>query len=145
MNKTYIPRNDNLKQAKWYLIDANNETLGRLSTLVASMLKGKHQQHYTPYLINKNYIIIINSENILVTGRKKDQKTYTRHSGQPGGLKIEKFKDLKKRIPNRIIEHAVKGMLPKGSLGKQLFRQIKIYPNNIHPHLAQKPSTIKVN
>lgn len=146
MNKTYIPKKKNINLKKqWHIIDAKNQTLGRLSTLVASILRGKHEVDYTPYLINKNFIIIINSQDIRVTGNKNSQKMYKRHSGRPGGLKSETFQQLNKRLPNRILEKCIKGMLPKGPLGKQLFRQLKVYPNNHHPHIAQKPNTIYIN
>lgn len=146
MNKTYIPTKTTISlKTKWHIIDAQNQTLGRLSTLIANILRGKHEIDYTPYLINKNFIIIINSKYIKVTGNKKYQKTYKRHSGRPGGLKSETFQELNQRLPNRILEKSIKGMLPKGPLGKQLFRQLKIYPNNNHPHIAQKPHTIYIN
>lgn len=146
MNKTYIPNTKTIElQTRWYLIDAQNQTLGRISTLIANILKGKYNTDYTPYLINKNFIVIINSKHIKVTGKKQYKKTYKRHSGRPGGLKSETFQQLKQRIPNRIIEQSVKGMLPKGPLGRQLFRQLKIYPTHIHPHIAQKPSIIQTH
>lgn len=140
MNDTYIPSKKISK--RWYLIDANNQTLGRLSTKVASILRGKNSIEYTPFLNTQSYIIVINSRNIKVTGQKKYKKLYKRHSGQPGGLKIETFEQLNQRIPNKIIEKAVKGMLPKGPLGRKLFTQLKVYANNNHPHEAQQPKNI---
>nr|UAT97839.1 ribosomal protein L13 [Ahnfeltia fastigiata] len=143
MNKTYIPK-QNIKH-KWYLINAKNQTLGRLSTKIATILRGKNEVSYTPYLTNQSYIIIINAQSIVVTGQKKSQKTYIRHSGRPGGLKKETFEQLQARIPNRIIEKSVKGMLPKGPLGRKLFTQIKVYSGNEHPHIAQSPDIISLN
>lgn len=140
MNDTYIPSKKINK--KWYLIDASNQTLGRLSTTIASILRGKNSIDYTPFLNTKSYIIIINAKSIKVTGQKKYKKLYKRHSGQPGGLKIETFEQLNQRIPSKIIEKAVKGMLPKGPLGRKLFTQLKVYANNNHPHKAQQPEDI---
>nr|YP_010986129.1 ribosomal protein L13 [Polyopes affinis]WOL37047.1 ribosomal protein L13 [Polyopes affinis] len=142
MNKTYIPTQKSKNTDRWYLIDAENQTLGRLSTNIAIILRGKNEITYTPYLENNAYIIIKNAELIQVTGQKKLQKTYKRHSGRPGGLKSETFSELQKRIPIRIIEKSVKGMLPKGSLGRKLFTKLKVYSGNTHPHTAQQPQQI---
>lgn len=120
MNTTFIPSSTYLKK-KWYLIDANEKTLGRLSTEVANILQGKNKVNYYPSIDLGDYVIIINAEKINVTGKKNEQKLYRRHSGRPGGMKIETFKMLQKRIPERIIEKAVKGMLPKGVLGRKMY------------------------
>lgn len=138
MNKTSITTYN----SKWYIVDAQNQRLGRLSTHIATILKGKNKPTYTPYLENNNYIIVINAKDISVTGNKKYQKKYKRHSGKPGGLKVERFVDLQERIPERIIEKAIKGMLPKNNLGRQLFKKVRIYQDNKHPHDAQKPELI---
>ena len=127
---------------KWYLIDAQGKTLGRLATLISSIISGKHK---STYLANKDcgdYVIIINAEEIKVTGKKFKQKPYRRHSGKPGGLKIEKFENLQKRYPERIIEQAVKGMLPKGVLGRTLYRNLKVYRGKNHPHIPQNPELL---
>jgi large subunit ribosomal protein L13 len=142
MNKTYRPNPKN--QNKWYLIDAQGKNLGRLSTAVANTLRGKKNPEYTPSLDCGNNIIIINTQKIVVTGQKRFQKIYYRHSGRPGGLKTETFEQLQKRSPNKIIEKAVKRMLPKGPLGRQLFKKLKAYPNNIHPHKAQNPTILHI-
>ena len=144
MNKTYIPGHKNKQNVTWYLIDAESQNLGRLSTKIASILKGKYDITYTPYLNPKKHIIIINAKYIYIANNKKRQKEYKRHSGQPGGLKSETLEKLLKRIPTRIIEQSVKGMLSKNSLGRELFRQLKVYPENQHPHEAQKPQTIRL-
>lgn len=140
MNKTYIPK----KSAKhsWYLIDAKNQTLGRICTKIASILKGKTNSDYTPYFINESYIIVINAKHVQVSGRKKSQKIYYRHTGKPGSLKKESFEQLQTRIPSRIIEKAVKGMLPKNALGRTLFTHLKVYSTTFHPHDAQNPITL---
>nr|YP_009295619.1 50S ribosomal protein L13 [Mastocarpus papillatus]AOL58103.1 50S ribosomal protein L13 [Mastocarpus papillatus] len=140
MNTTYIPKK--IEQKKWYLIDASNERLGRLSTKIATILRGKNCAEYTSFLNAQFYVIVTNAHKINITGQKKYQKTYKKHSGQPGGLRVETFEQLNKRIPNRIIEKAVKGMLPKGPLGRKLFSQLKVYSSSNHPHEAQKPEDI---
>ena len=140
MNDTYIPSKKVNK--RWYLIDASNQTLGRLSTKIASILRGKNNIDYTPFLNTQSYVIIINAQDVQVTGQKKYKKLYKRHSGQPGGLKIETFEQLNQRIPSKIIEKAVKGMLPKGPLGRKLFTQLKVYAHDNHPHEAQQPEDI---
>nr|YP_010619332.1 Ribosomal protein L13 [Amplisiphonia pacifica]WAX03345.1 Ribosomal protein L13 [Amplisiphonia pacifica] len=140
-NKTIIKESE--EKISWYIIDAKEYRLGRLSSKVAYLLRNKNNINYLPYREGKSRIIIINSKQIQITGNKNTQKTYKRHSGRPGGLKIEVFEKLQKRIPNRILEHAIKGMLPKNSLGRRLMKNIKIYPDNLHPHTNHKP--IKLN
>ena len=136
-NKTYIKKEKT--KNSWYLIDAKGQRLGRISTKIASILRGKNENNYKSNINHNNYIIIINSKHITVTGQKKYQKLYKRHSGKPGSMKIDTFNELQQRIPNRIIEKAIKGMLPKGKLGRKLFHQIKIYEEEQHQHDAQKP------
>nr|YP_009732274.1 50S ribosomal protein L13 [Gracilaria spinulosa]QHS70763.1 50S ribosomal protein L13 [Gracilaria spinulosa] len=140
MNKTYILQKPSY--SKWYIIDAKDRNLGRLSSKIAKLLKGKNSTSYTPYINHKIYIIIINSKSIKVTGKKVFQKTYKKHSGYPGGLRINTFHHFLSRKPNVILEKSIKGMLPKGILGKQLFKQLKIYPYTEHPHKPQKPEVI---
>lgn len=140
MNNTYIPKK--IEKQKWYLIDATDQTLGRLSTKISTILRGKNNIEYTNFLNAQSYIIIINAQKIHITGQKKQQKTYKRHSGRPGGLIVKTFEQLNKRMPNKIIEQSVKGMLPKGSLGRKLFSQLKVYSSDHHPHTAQQPEDI---
>jgi large subunit ribosomal protein L13 len=144
MNKTPLPNPDTLDK-KWYVIDAADQRLGRLATEVAMILRGKNKPTYTPHLDTGDFVIIINAEKIAVTGKKRQQKLYRRHSGRPGGMKVETFDKLQKRIPERIIEHAVKGMLPKNTLGRQLFTHLKVYAGGSHPHQAQKPEILAIN
>ena len=137
MNKTQVPAlNTN---SIWYVIDAKDQNLGRMSTHISNILRGKNKPSYTPYLDTGDYVIVINSAQVSVSGNKTNQKLYRRHSGQPGGLKIETFEQLQTRLPNRIIEKSVKGMLPKGPLGRKLFTKLKVYSGPFHPHNAQKP------
>nr|YP_009498015.1 ribosomal protein L13 [Gracilaria changii]ART65278.1 ribosomal protein L13 [Gracilaria changii] len=142
MNTTYIARQQ--KDTKWYIIDAKNKNLGRLSSQIAQLLKGKNSASYTPYINHKIYIILINSKLIQVTGKKFTQKTYKQYSGYPGGLKSRKFSYILSQKPNMILEKSIKGMLPKGILGRKLFTQLKIYSDNKHPHQPQKPEVITV-
>ena len=144
MNKTYVPSPDSINR-KWFLVDAKNQTLGRLATEVASLLRGKTKANFTPHLDIGDFVIVINAEKIKVTGKKSDQKLYRRHSGRPGGMKVETFKSLQSRIPERIVEKAIKGMLPHTRLGRQLFNKLKVYKGSDHPHSAQEPKTLNIN
>tara|TARA_B100000212_G_C27015321_1_gene380889 strand:+ start:81 stop:512 length:432 start_codon:yes stop_codon:yes gene_type:complete len=138
MNKTTTPSVENIKR-EWFLIDAKHKTLGRLATEIAVILRGKNKPSFTPHLDTGDFVIVVNAEKVEVTGKKSSQKLYRRHSGRPGGMKIEKFETLQERIPERIIEQAVKGMLPHNTLGRQQFRKLKVYKGSEHPHEAQNP------
>nr|YP_010873234.1 ribosomal protein L13 [Nemalion vermiculare]WGV34416.1 ribosomal protein L13 [Nemalion vermiculare] len=144
MNTTYLSQSNKSKQSKWYLVDAQGYTLGRLSTEVAKILRGKNEPSFNPSYNIRGYVIIVNTEKIDVSGRKRLQKVYHRHSGKPGGLKKETFGELQKRLPNKIVENAVRKMLPKGRLGRQIFKSLKLYPGPNHPHDAQEPLTIQI-
>ncbi|MCC5897285.1 MAG: 50S ribosomal protein L13 [Phormidium sp. BM_Day4_Bin.17] len=142
--KTHIPPVDSLDR-QWYVIDATNQRLGRLASEVAQILRGKNKANYTPHMDVGDFVIIINAEKVAVTGKKSTQKLYRRHSGRPGGMKVETFAKLQARLPERIIEKAVKGMLPKQALGRQLFTKLKVYRGPHHPHEAQKPQTLVID
>jgi len=144
MNKTPLPSVDSLDR-QWYLVDAENQTLGRLASEVASVLRGKNKPTYTPHLDTGDFVIVINADKIRVSGNKPTQKLYRRHSGRPGGMKTETFAHLQARIPERIVEKAVKGMLPHNALGRQLFRKLKVYKGAEHPHDAQKPQALALD
>ena len=144
MNKTSLPSTDSLDR-QWYLVDAENQTLGRLASEVASVLRGKNKPTYTPHLDTGDFVIVINADKIRVSGNKPTQKIYRRHSGRPGGMKTETFAHLQARIPERIVEKAVKGMLPHNALGRQLFRKLKVYRGAEHPHGAQQPQALALN
>ncbi|MGK7944260.1 MAG: 50S ribosomal protein L13 [Microcystaceae cyanobacterium] len=144
MNKTVLPTAESLDQ-KWYVIDATDQRLGRLASEIAKILRGKNKPTYTPFMDTGDHVIVINAEKVVVTGRKPQQKLYRRHSGRPGGMKTETFEKLQARIPERIIEKAVKGMLPKNTLGRKLFTNLKVYKGSDHPHQAQKPETLEIN
>ena len=143
MNKTLVPKLENIEK-KWYVVDAENQRLGRLATEIANILRGKNKPTYTPHLDTGDYVIVINAEKVIVTGKKPEQKLYRRHSGRPGGMKVETFAHLQQRIPERIVEKAVKGMLPKNSLGRSLFTNLKVYSGSTHPHEAQKPELLNI-
>jgi len=142
MKNTFLPTTNALNDKTWYLIDAENKTLGRVATQIAQILIGKHKSDYSYHLDTGDYIVVINAEKIIVTGQKSKQKLYCSHSGRPGGMKTQTFSQLQNYMPERIIEKAVKGMLPKGSLGRSLFRKLKVYAKDEHPHIAQQPILI---
>jgi len=143
MKDTFIPTNSSVKP-QWFILDAQDECLGRLATKVVKILRGKTKVFYDPSKNIGDYVIILNAKNVSVTGNKAKQKIYMRHSGRPGGKTIETFEQLQQRIPERIIEKAIKGMLPKNRLGRQLFKKLKVYQESTHPHIAQKPEIIKL-
>ena len=136
--KTYMAKPAEVDRA-WYVIDASGQTLGRLSSEVASILRGKHKPTYTPHIDTGDFVIIINAEKIQLTGDKLLQKKYRYHTGYPGGLKEMDYKTLLEKRPERAIEVAIKGMLPHNRLGTQMYRKLKVYRGSEHPHQAQKP------
>jgi large subunit ribosomal protein L13 len=144
MNKTSVPSIDSIDR-QWYLVDAENQTLGRLATEVASVLRGKNKASFTPHLDTGDFVIVVNADKIRVSGKKPQQKLYRRHSGRPGGMKVETFEHLQERLPERIVEKAIKGMLPHNALGRQLFRKLKVYKGTEHPHAAQQPKILQLD
>mgnify|MGYP002738789092 CR=1 FL=1 len=131
-------------ERKWYLVDANGLTLGRVATEVASILRGKNKPTYTPHVDTGDYVVIINAEKIKVTGNKANYKYYKRYSGYAGGLKEIPYKDMLEKHPERILEHAIKGMLPKNSLGRDMFRKLRVYAGPEHNNQAQNPELIEL-
>ena len=132
-------------QKEWILIDAENQTLGRLATRVANVLRGKHKPSYTPHMDCGDNVIIINAEKVILTGNKMTDKTYVRHTGYPGGQRFSTPKQLLTSHPERIVEHAIRGMLPKNRLGDALYRNLKVYAGPEHPHQAQNPKVVNLN
>ena len=132
-------------QHDWYVVDAADQRLGRLASEIAQIVRGKKKANYAPNMDVGDFVIVVNADKVIVTGNKTSQKLYRRHSGRPGGMKTETFEQLQRRIPERIIEKAVKGMLPKTPLGRQLFTKLKVYAGPDHPHAAQNPSTLTIN
>ncbi len=131
-------------ERRWHLIDARGEVLGKVAAKAAELLRGKHKPYFTPHQEVGDYVIIINAEHVVVSGRKNEQKTYVRHSGYPSGLKSESYRHAIARKPVFPIEHAVRGMLPKGRLGRKLFTNVKVYAGDRHPHSAQKPERVEL-
>lgn len=129
----------------WHVVDAADQRLGRLATQIALVLRGKNKPNYAPHMDTGDFVIVVNADKVAVTGNKGSQKLYRRHSGRPGGMKTETFDQLQNRIPERIIEKAVKGMLPKNALGRKLFTKLKVYAGPDHPHASQNPTTLTIN
>lgn len=145
-NETWYPKAaDHVNTDKpWYIIDASDKILGRMASTIAIHMRGKNLATYTPSVDMGAFVIVVNAEKVVVSGKKRSQKLYRRHSGRPGGMTVETFDQLQQRIPERIIEHAVRGMLPKGRLGRQLFTHLKVYKGPEHPHEAQKPVELPI-
>lgn len=141
--KTFTATPSDIKQ-EWYLVDATGKTLGRLATGIASRLRGKHKPEYTPHVDTGDYIVVINAKDIHVTGKKATDKLYRHYSGYPSGLKTISFDKLLKKKPESIIEKAVKGMLPKGPLGREMFRKLRVYPGAEHKHASQQPKPLEI-
>ena len=142
--KTYSAKPESV-QREWFIVDAAEQTLGRLATEIALRLKGKHKPEYTPHVDTGDYIVVINADKVRVTGNKTSDKMYYRHTGYPGGLRSISFDKLLDHKPEMIIEQAVKGMLPKNPLGRDMYRKLKVYAGSEHPHAAQQPQTLEIN
>ena len=130
--------------SRWHIIDAEGQVLGRLATLTARLLQGKHKPTYTPFLDTGDFVVVVNAAKVKLTGRKEDQKLYRRHSGYEGGLREERAVVVRKRQPIRMVEEAVRGMLPKTKMGDAMYRKLKVYAGPDHPHVAQQPRKIEV-
>jgi large subunit ribosomal protein L13 len=129
---------------RWHVIDADGRVLGRIATAAARLLQGKHKPTYTPFLDTGDHVVVVNAAKVKLTGRKEDQKIYRQHSGYEGGLREERARLLRQRRPERLVEEAVRGMLPKTTLGEAMYRKLKVYAGAEHPHAAQKPSKLEV-
>ncbi len=141
--KTVSMRAEDVRRS-WYVVDAEGKTLGRLATEVARRLRGKHKPEYTPHVDTGDYIVVVNADKVRVTGRKTTDKIYYRHSGYPGGIKATSFEHMRERHPERIIEKAVKGMLPRNPLGRAMLKKLKVYAGGEHPHSAQQPESLDI-
>jgi large subunit ribosomal protein L13 len=141
--KTYMAKPAETEK-RWFVVDAEGKTLGRLATVVADTLRGKRKPTFTPHVDTGDFVIVVNAEKVQVTGRKADQKEYDTYSGYPSGRKVRSYREVLKKHPERIIEHAVHGMLPRGPLGRAVFRKLKVYAGPEHPHEAQKPEPLEV-
>ena len=141
--RTFTQKQEEIER-DWYVVDAEGETLGRLASRIAPILKGKHKPIYTPHLDCGDFVIIVNAEKVRVTGRKLDQKLYHRHSGYPGGLKSISLRDQLDRYPERVLQAAIRGMLPKNKLGRRMIKKLKVYAGDAHPHEAQQPKPLEL-
>jgi large subunit ribosomal protein L13 len=141
--KTYSAKPHEVDQS-WLLVDAEGQTLGRMATVIASRLRGKHKPEYTPHIDTGDFIVVINAEKVHVTGKKATDKIYHGHSGYPGGLKSISFEKLIEKSPEKVIQRAVKGMLPRTALGRAMFKKLKVYAGSEHPHSAQQPQTVRL-
>jgi len=141
--RTYVATPKTI-DSRWHVIDADGQVLGRVATQAARLLQGKHKATYTPFIDTGDHVVIVNAAEVKLTGRKEDQKIYRRHSGYEGGLREERAVDVRKRRPIRIVEEAVRGMLPKTKLGDAMYRKLKVYPDATHPHTSQQPQKIEV-
>jgi large subunit ribosomal protein L13 len=139
--KTFLPKVSEIEK-NWYLVDAEDQVLGRMASAIAVVLMGKDKPHYTSFLDTGDFVVVVNAEKIRLTGNKLDEKLYRSHSGYPGGLKEISARDLLKKHPERLIQNAVKGMLPKNKLGKKMFKKLKVYRGSEHPHEAQRPQPL---
>lgn len=144
MNKTYSPKPSEIERA-WHVVDASDLPLGRLASEIAQILRGKHKPMYAPHLDTGDFVVVVNAEKVAVTSDKSQSKIYYRHSGYPGGIKAETFESLRDRRPEAIIERAVRGMLPKNKLGRQMLKKLKVHAGPDHPHEAQKPQPLELN
>jgi len=141
--KTYFIKAKDINK-KWYVVDAEGKTLGRLTSRIAAIIRGKHKPDFTPYMDMGDNVIVVNADKIQVTGRKADQKTYYRHTNYPGGIKSTAFSDMIRAKPENIINIAVKGMLPHNRLGKKMIKHLKVYKGSEHPHQAQQPEVLEI-
>jgi large subunit ribosomal protein L13 len=141
--KTYTAKAGEVQQG-WYVVDAQGKVLGKVATQIAMRLRGKHKPEYTPHVDTGDYVVVVNAAKLRVTGRKTERKMYYRHTGYPGGLKETNFAKLQATRPERVLQKAVKGMLPKGPLGYAMFRKLKVYAGATHPHSAQQPKTLEI-
>ncbi len=143
MNQTFSPKSAEIDR-QWYVVDAAGQSLGRLATRVASTLRGKHKAIFAPHMDTGDFVIVVNADKVTLSGRKEDQKIYYRHSTKPGSLKEETARQLRARRPIKLVEYAVKGMLPHNRLGRQLYRKLKVYAGPDHPHQSQQPAVLDV-
>ena len=144
MKTTFMANASNIER-KWYVVDAEGQTVGRLAAEVAKVLRGKHKPTFTPHVDTGDFVIVINAEKAKFTGKKLTDKTYFRHSGYQGGTTFTSAGQMMQKFPERVIEHAVRGMLPKNRLGAQMYRKLNVYAGSEHPHAAQKPEELKLN
>ncbi len=142
--KTFMPNAETVER-KWYVVDAEGQTLGRLASEIAKVLTGKNKPIYTPHVDTGDFVIVINADKVVLTGKKLDQKLYRWHTGHPGGLREVKYRDMMDKKPEEVVMHAVKGMLPKNTLGRKMLTKLRVYKGTDHKHEAQKPEVLTFN
>lgn len=142
MTKTYSPKSAEIER-QWFVVDAAGQPLGRLASEIAQTLRGKRKPTFTPYMDVGDFVVVVNAEKVVLTGRKEDQKVYRRHSGRPGSMKEETARRLRARFPERLLEYAVRGMLPHNRIGRQMYRKLKVYAGPEHPHQSQQPTAME--
>ncbi len=141
--KTFIPKEEEV-QRKWYLVDATDKPAGRLAVEIANVLRGKNKPIYTPHVDTGDFVIVVNAEKVKLTGKKETDKIFTHYTGYTNGLRTQTAAELREKYPTRIVEHAVKGMMPKNRLGRKMYRRLKVYKGLKHPHAAQQPETVEM-
>lgn len=141
--KTYLAKPQEVER-KWYVVDATDQVVGRLATKVATILRGKHKPTYTPNVDTGDYVIIINADKVRLTGNKENKKEYVHHTGYPGGRRVTSFRQMMDKHPERVLEHAIKGMLPHNTLGRQMYRKLRVYAGQEHNHAAQMPEELSL-
>ena len=142
LEKTFAPKEKEINH-DWFVVDATDKVLGRLATEIARILRGKHKPQYAPFIDTGDHVVVINAEKVRVTGKKSEQKRYYRHTGYPGGIRVEEYKEVLEKHPERIVQKAVRGMLPHNTLGRQMFKKLRVYAGPEHRHQAQKPTALE--
>ncbi len=142
LEKTFAPKEKEINR-DWFVVDATDKVLGRLATEIARILRGKHKPQYAPFIDTGDHVVVINAEKVRVTGKKSEQKRYYRHTGYPGGIRVEEYKEVLEKHPERIVQKAVRGMLPHNTLGRQMFKKLRVYSGPEHRHQAQKPTALE--
>ena len=142
LEKTFAPKEKEINR-DWFVVDATDKVLGRLATEIARILRGKHKPQYAPFIDTGDHVVVINAEKVRVTGKKSEQKRYYRHTGYPGGIRVEEYKEVLEKHPERIVQKAVRGMLPHNTRGRQMFKKLRVYSGPEHRHQAQKPTALE--
>ena len=143
LEKTFAPKGREISR-DWFVVDATDKVLGRLATEIARILRGKHKPEFAPFIDMGDHVVVINAEKVRVTGKKSEQKRYYRHTGYPGGIRVEEYKQVLEKHPERIVQKAVRGMLPHNTLGRQMFKKLRVYAGPEHRHQAQKPTALEI-
>ena len=144
LDKTFAPKGKEIRR-DWFVVDATDKVLGRLATEIARILRGKHKPAYAPFIDMGDHVVVVNAEKVRITGRKSEQKRYYRHTGYPGGIRVDEYKAVLEKHPERILQKAVRGMLPHNTLGRQMFKKLRVYAGPEHKHQAQRPTQLEIS